>query len=97
LTIGIISLVLNCYNIIILTKLLSTKSLRVRVQTEQDAFIDQWVFVLRPWTLVSFGISWSDNRLNFCAVNETGNVGIGDFGSGKAITGYMLAISVKGT
>ena len=67
------------------TELLAADSLSVRVQAEENALVNQGVLVLRPGALLMLGVRGADNRLDFVAVDETSNVGVGDLGGGKAI------------
>jgi hypothetical protein len=64
---------------------LSAEGLGVRVQTEEDAFVDERVLLLRPWALLDPGTCRADSRLNLSAVDEASDVRVGDLGSGKAI------------
>jgi hypothetical protein len=48
--------------------------------------------VLGPWTLLVLGVRRANDRLDFIAVDETGDVGVGDLGSGKTNEG-LVAIS----
>ena len=63
--------------LLLLLRLLG-EHLRVGVQTEEDALVDQGVLVLRPRALLVLGVRGADDRLNLIAVNETGDVGVGD-------------------
>lgn len=39
--------------------------------------------MLSPWALLVLAASWTDNRLDFVAVDEASDVGVGDLGSGQ--------------
>ena len=67
-----------------LTEFLATDGLRVRVQTEENALVDEGVLVLRPGALLVLRVGGADNGLDLVAVDETSNIGVGDLGSGEA-------------
>ena len=68
----------------ILTDLLATESLCVRVKTEENSLVAERVLLLRPGTLLGLLASGAHNRLDLVAVDETGYVGVRDLGSGQA-------------
>ena len=61
-----------------LTQLLSPESLRVRVEAEENALVDEGVLVLRPGALLVLRVCGANDRLKLVAVDETGDVGVGD-------------------
>lgn len=63
---------------------MSAKRLGVRVQTEENGLIDEGVLLLRPGALLDLLPSRSNNGLDLVAVDQTGNVGVGDLGGGEA-------------
>ena len=66
------------------TKLLPADGLRVRVETEQNALVDEGVLVLRPRALLVLGVGGANDRLDLVAVDEASDVGVGDLRSGEA-------------
>jgi hypothetical protein len=60
------------------TKFLSAKGLGVWVKTEKNGLVNQWIFLLRPWAFLDFLASRSDDGLDFIAVDQSGDVGVGD-------------------
>lgn len=61
------------------------EGLGVRVHAEEDAFVDERVLLLCPRAFLYLGAGGANNSLNLRAVDETGNVGVGDLGGRKAI------------
>lgn len=78
-----------------LTKLLSADGLGVRVETEQNTLVDQWVLVLRPGALLDFRVGRPNDGLDLSAVNETSHVGVGDFGGWQTERNTSIMISNK--
>ena len=68
----------NCIGVDRLTKLLPADGLRVRVQAEEDALVDEGVLVLRPGALLDLRVGGADDGLDLIRVDETGDVGVGD-------------------
>ena len=62
----------------LLTEFLATDGLRVRVQTEENALVDEGVLVLRPGALLVLRVGGADNGLDLGAVDDTSDVGVGD-------------------
>ena len=61
-----------------LTELLATNGLRVGVQTEENALVDEGVLVLRPGALLVLRVRGADNRLDLVTVNQAGDVRVRD-------------------
>ena len=60
------------------TQLLPAKSLGVGVEAEEDTLVAERVLVLRPRALLDFGVGRANDRLDLSAVDETGDVGVGN-------------------
>ena len=60
------------------TAFLPAEGLRVGVQTEEDTLVDEGVLVLRPGALLVLGVRGADDGLDLIAVDDAGNVGVGD-------------------
>ncbi len=56
----------------------------IGIETEEDSLVDQGVLLLGPGTLLDFLTSGANDRLDFVAVDEAGDVGVRDLGVGKA-------------
>lgn len=63
---------------------MSAKGLGVWVKTEEDSFVNQWVLLLGPRSLLYFLASRTDHRLDFIAVDQPGDVWVRDLGRWKA-------------
>ena len=61
------------------TDFLPAQGLGVGVETEKNSLVDKRIFLLGPGPFLSFLASGSDNRLNFIAIDQTSNIGVGDF------------------
>lgn len=59
-------------------------SLRVWVQAEENSLVDQGVLVLGPRTLLVLRVGRTDDGLNLITVDETSDVGVGNFGGRQA-------------
>ncbi len=68
-----------------LTELLPAEGLRVWVQAEENTLVDKGVLVLRPGALLVLLVRWTNDRLDLIAVDETGDVGVGDLRGGKTV------------
>ena len=66
------------------TQFLSAEDLGIRVQAEENCPVDQGVLLLRPGSFLDLGVGGTDDGLDFGAVDETGDVGVGDLGGRKA-------------
>ena len=66
------------------TEFLSTEDLGVRVEAEENSLVVQGVLLLCPRSLLDLGVGGTDDGLDFGAVDETGDVGVGDLGGRKA-------------
>ena len=66
---------------------MSANRLRIRIEAEEDALVNQWVLVLSPWTPGNLGIGRSDNSLDRGAVDDAGDIWVGYLGGGKAEDG----------
>ena len=60
------------------TELLAADGLSVRVQAEENALVNQGVLVLRPGALLVLGVRGADDGLDLIAVDDAGNIGVGD-------------------
>jgi hypothetical protein len=69
---------------------LPANSLGVRVETEKDSLVDEGVLLLCPGTLLDFLASRADDGLNFVAVDQSGDVGVGDLGGREAGSGESV-------
>ena len=67
------------------TELLAADGLGVRVQAEENALVDQGVLVLRPGALLVLGVRGADDGLDLIAVDDAGNIGVGDLRRGEAV------------
>ena len=65
------------------TDLLSAQSLGIRVQTEENALVNEGVLLLRPGTFLDFLARRANYGLDFGAIDEASDIGVGDLGSGK--------------
>lgn len=63
---------------------MSAKGLGIRVQTEHNCLVDQWILLLGPWTFLDLLASRTDNGLNLVAVDQTGNVRVADLSGWQA-------------
>lgn len=66
------------------TELLPADGLGVGVETEEDTLVAEGVLVLRPGTLLDLGVGGTDDGLDLSAVDQPGDVGVGDLGGGEA-------------
>ena len=73
------------------TEFLPAEGLRVGVQTEEDTLVDEGVLVLRPGALLVLRVCGANDRLNFVAVDETGDIGVGDLRRRKTVVWSELA------
>ena len=78
LTVQIVSKESNNIENEVRTQLLPAEGLRVGVQTEEDTLVDEGVLVLRPGALLVLRVCGANDRLNLVAVDETGDIGVGD-------------------
>jgi hypothetical protein len=65
------------------TEFLPTEGLCVRVHTEEDALVVERVLLLCPGPFLDLLACRAHDGLDLSAVNETGNVGVGDLGGGQ--------------
>ena len=61
-----------------LTDLLPAKSLGVGVEAEEDTLVAERVLVMRTRALLDFRVGRANDGLNIGAVDEKGDVGVGD-------------------
>ena len=80
-----------------LTKFLSTESLSVWVQSEEDSLVDERVLLLGPWTFLVLLVGGPDDGLDFVAVDQTGDVWVGDFGRWQASRQTQQIITLRST
>ena len=66
------------------TDFLPAQGLGIGIETEKYSLVDERIFLLGPGTFLSFLAGGSDNRLNFIAIDQTSNIGVGDFSSREA-------------
>jgi hypothetical protein len=66
---------------------LPANGLGVRVETEEDSFVDKGILLLRPGTFLDFLASRADNGLDLVAVDQASNVRVGDLGGREAESG----------
>jgi len=85
------------FDAFLLEEFLSAKSLSVGVKTEEDTLVDQWVLVLRPWALRDLGVGRSNNSLDRRAVDDTGDIGVGDLGGRENVVLLVGGSLVEGT
>jgi hypothetical protein len=86
-TIPILRLQLTLLLPLELEQLLSSQSLGVRVEPEQDSLVSERVLLLGEGPLGEGLTSRSDNGLNFVGVDDSGNVVGSDLGSGEIVSG----------
>ena len=67
------------------TELLAADGLSVRVQAEENALVNQGVLVLRPGALLNLRVGGTDNGLDLVAVDDAGDIGVGDLRSRKTV------------
>lgn len=77
------------------TQFLPAKGLGIGVETEENGLVDEGVLVLRPGALLGLLTSGADNGLNLIRVNETGDVGVADLGSGETKCIKVQSLSEK--
>ena len=75
----------------LLTNLLPADGLRVGVEAEENTLVDKWVLVLRPGALLVLRVGGADDRLDLVAVDETGDIGVGDLRRRKTVVWSELA------
>ena len=73
------------------TQLLPAESLGVGVEAEENTLVDEGVLVLRPGALLVLRVCGANDRLNLVAVDETGDIGVGDLRRRKAVVWSELA------
>ena len=66
------------------TQFLSPEDLGVRVQAVEHGLVVQRILLLRPRTFLNPGAGGTNDGLDFGAIDEAGNVGIGDLGGREA-------------
>jgi len=81
----------------LLEEFLSTNSLGVGVETEEDALIDQWVLVLSPRALGDFGVGRSDDSLDHGAVDDASDIGVCDLGGRENVVLLVDGSLIEGT
>jgi len=77
---------------------LPAENLCVRVEAEEGSLVDEGVVADIP--AANGGgdrLGRADNRLDFVRVNDTGNIGVGDFGGGEEVVLLEESSLVKGT
>lgn len=62
---------------------MSAQGLGIRVQTEENTLVDEGVLLLGPGAFLDFLAGGADNGLDLSAVDEAGDIGVGDLGSGE--------------
>ena len=67
------------------TELLAADGLGVRVEAEENALVDKGVLVLRPGALLNLRVGGTDNGLDLVAVDDAGDIGVGDLRSRKTV------------
>ena len=77
--------VFNCIGVDRLTELLPADGLRVRVQAEEDALVDEGVLVLRPRALLGLRVRGANDRLDLVAVDDASDIGVGNLCRREAI------------
>ena len=65
------------------TQLLPAEGLGVGVEAEENTLVNEGVLVLRPGALLVLVVGGTDDRLDLVAVDETGDVGVGDLSGGE--------------
>jgi len=78
-------------------ELLTTESLGVRVESEENGLVLEGVLLLGEWPLGDSLAGWSDNRLDLVRVDETGDVGGGDLGGREFEARLVLVDRVEGS
>jgi len=76
---------------------LSAEDLGVRVQAEENSLVDQGVLLLCPGSFLDLGVGGTDDGLDFGAVDETGDIGVGDLGGRKDVILLEDGRAVKGS
>ena len=66
--------------------------LGVGIEAEEDTFVDQWVLMLGPWAPGDLGVGGSDNSLDHRAIDDAGDIGVGDLGGREAEDGEQLDV-----
>ena len=61
------------------TDFLPAQGLGVGVETEKNSLVDERIFLLGPGAFLNFLAGRSDNRLDLIAIDQTSNIGVGDF------------------
>jgi hypothetical protein len=69
------------------TKLLPADGLRVGIEAEEHALVGKGVLVLSPGTPLSFRPGRANDGLDLRAVNDAGNIRVGDLRRRKAGVG----------
>ena len=72
------------------------KGLSVGVETEENSLVDKGVLLLSVWSLLDLLASGADNRLDFVAVDQASDVGVGDLGRGQNVVLLVGGNLVKG-
>lgn len=71
------------------------EGLGVGVEAEENGLVDQGVLLLCPGALLELLAGGTNNGLDLVAVDQTGNVGVGDLGSGEAIVKVSIMQSIE--
>lgn len=82
---------------LLLEEFLPPDGLCVGVKAEENGLVDERVLLLCPGTLLGLLASRADDGLDLGAVDETGNVGIGDLGSGEEVVLLVGGSLVEGS
>jgi len=70
-------------------ELLTTESLGVWVESEENSLVLEGVLLLGEWSLGDGLTSGSDDGLDLVRVDETGDIGSGDLGGWEGVTGLL--------
>jgi len=75
---------------------LSAQGLRVGVEAEEDGFVDERVLLLRPGTLLELLAGRTHDGLDLVAVDQAGDIGVGDLSGGENVVPLVQRRLVKG-
>lgn len=70
---------------LLLEEFLTANGLGVRVEAEEHGLVDKRVLLLCPGAFLDLLASRANDGLDFVAVDEAGDVGVGDLGSGEDV------------
>jgi len=71
--------------------------LGVRVETEHDTLVLEWVLLLCVWSLGALLAGGSENALDFSRVDDALNIWVGDLGGGEGVVFLDLGSGILGS